>query len=51
MGELDRGINVVVLRFLTEQVQLHREVLPPATLAIGFPFDGMRGVIPGDMVY
>lgn len=40
--DLDQRIRLAAFVFLTEQTQLHGEVLPYATLLTGFTFDGTR---------
>jgi hypothetical protein len=41
-GDLDRRVRLAAFRFLTEQIQLHGEVLSRTLLATGFPFDSRR---------
>lgn len=40
--DLDRRVRAAAFAFLTEQVELHRDVLPLAVLRAGFPFEGVR---------
>lgn len=40
--DLDTRVRLAAFAFLAEQTQLHGDVLPRATLATGFTFDGTR---------
>jgi len=41
-ADLDGRVRLRAFEFLTEQTQLHGEVLPRETLAAGFELEGMR---------
>jgi len=41
-GDLDSRVRLRAFEFLSEQTQLHGEVLPRETLAAGFEFEGTR---------
>ena len=40
--DLDQRVRLAAFDFLTEQTQLHSEVLPYATLLTGLTFEGTR---------
>ena len=44
-SDLDKQVRLAAFAFLTEQTQLHGEVLPRTLLATGFTFDGSRVAI------
>ncbi len=41
-GDLDRRVRLAAFRFLTEQTELHGEVLSRSLLTTGSPFDCTR---------